>query len=234
MATHGKNEGAALAPLQYGVGIPAGAETIVHTMRTGAKIMTLQEQSNRGGTSSDDEQVVMAVLDCEKAFNTMYRGHIHGVLKQRESPLLPLFEWMYGSKSPLRFGDGSSPCDSETGVRQGDPLGSLLFALGLQPILVSVKEEVPTITIKAFIDDINIAGKLSDVIKAYRLIVPLLQEIGLKVNAKKTVLWNPSSTTTGFSEELGLTVAREGLKALGNPFGGKFGVVVDQEGADHS
>ena len=43
-------------------------------------------------------------------------------------------EWCYGRPSKLFF-DGAI-IKSEVGVQQGDPLGPLLFALALQPVLV--------------------------------------------------------------------------------------------------
>ena len=57
--------------------------------------------------------------------------------------------------------EGTPPVMSQRGVRQGDPSGSLLFALTQQPVLERVDaacEEAPHVS---YLDDMNIVGKLT-------------------------------------------------------------------------
>ena len=46
---------------------------------------------------------------------------------------------------------------SISGQQQGDTLGPLLFALGLQPAFVEVHKEFPGVIIRAYIDDIHLS-----------------------------------------------------------------------------
>jgi hypothetical protein len=56
------------------------------------------------------------------------------------------------------------------GARQGDPLGTMLYALVAQPILDEVADACPSVQIEAFADDAGFHGTdHAEVIRAYRL-----------------------------------------------------------------
>ena len=56
---------------------------------------------------------------------------------------------------------------STGGARQGDPLGTLLYALVAQPILEEVADAVPSVEIDAFADDAGFHGNdLPEVVRA--------------------------------------------------------------------
>ncbi len=56
-----------------------------------------------------------------------------------------------------------SVIQSASGVQQGDPLGSLLFALGLHPLLLNVGHRNPSVFISAYADNCIITGPLAAV-----------------------------------------------------------------------
>ena len=60
----------------------------------------------------------------------------------------------------VRSANGSlySGIFSAQGVRQGDPLSSLLFALTVQPVYEAVVRQHPTIKATAIHDDITLVG----------------------------------------------------------------------------
>ena len=70
----------------------------------------------------------------------------------------------------LVFGD--NVILSMLGFLQGDPLAVLLFALDLHPVIVRIKEEVPTLRTNAwFLDDGLLAGQRVEVREAVRIIL---------------------------------------------------------------
>jgi len=52
---------------------------------------------------------------------------------------------------------------SESGVQQGDPLGSLLLALGIHPLLIAVGSRHPSVFLSAYADNCTITGPLTKV-----------------------------------------------------------------------
>ena len=67
----------------------------------------------------------------------------------------------YGIPSPLYLFDREGLVESftsERGSRQGCVLGTLLFCLGLRPILEGASAGLSDLTISAYIDDIAVVG----------------------------------------------------------------------------
>ena len=69
------------------------------------------------------------------------------------------------------------------GVQQGDPLGPFMFALALQPALKKAAETGATVL--AYLDDVHICGKPSDVAQAVHVLWAETAKIGLKCNKDK-------------------------------------------------
>lgn len=85
-------------------------------------------------------------------------------------------------------GDDIIPCTA--GVQQGDPLGPLLFAMGLHPIVETIQRECPSLLMNAwYLDDGTIVGKTEDVYKAFTILREMSPEYGLELNLKKCELW---------------------------------------------
>ena len=103
----------------------------------------------------------------------------------------------YGIPSPLQlFGrdDLVATLTSQRGSRQGCNLGSLLFCLGLQPILEEASQGLHDLTVSAYIDDIAAVGPLEQVSVFFERLSNLAPSLGLALSLpKSSVLWPSNS-----------------------------------------
>ena len=115
--------------LQFCCGHANGATKLIQLLRT------VHDSASR----FDSDQVILS-LDIKNAFNTISREHLFSVLDTHHRRFEEFFSYIhshYGHHGDLRvFLRGETHViRSESGVHQGDPFGSTLFALGLHPIL---------------------------------------------------------------------------------------------------
>ena len=130
-----------LQPHQYAVGTPNGCEKIIHAM---SHSLTNQEQ----------RQCCMSV-DFSNAFNTVDRGmllrKLYSTIELEQAWRIGHFA--YSTPSLLLLGDKSqSHLTSSNGVRQGDPLSTLLFSLAIHDTYDSVAKSA-SVTLYGFVDD---------------------------------------------------------------------------------
>jgi hypothetical protein len=132
---------------QLAVGVRSGCEIACHVLQA----------------LLDLDNSVLLSIDIANAFNSIDRAHVLQALYEQEelSSLFKLADFAYSEPSPLIMRDSSGRVAdvimSERGVRQGDPLGLALFALGLlHPVEQAVTEEVTPI---AFADDVTFAAQ---------------------------------------------------------------------------
>ena len=210
--------GKMLAPLNLGVGIPGGAEIIVHAANLYARLLRARQA---GAISLDDDEDPYCLLatDFTNAFNTAQRREMADAILQRFPDLLPLFNWSYGHAADLRLGTGFRACSSATGVRQGDPLGPLFFCLGIQRTLEEMKTAHADVHFMFYLDDGTLFGRRSHLIKAFFDLKARCAKIGLILNTEKSVGWDPSIDEEVVSHG-GLNWRRDGIKILGGPIGG--------------
>ena len=104
-----------LAPRHLGYGVRNGAEAAVHAAR-------LYLHDTSPGTA-------LLKLDFSNAFNFIRRDKVLEAVLEHAPELHPFVHSVYSSPSSLFWGDKT--IQSAEGVQQGDPLGPLLFCLGI-------------------------------------------------------------------------------------------------------
>jgi hypothetical protein len=140
--------------------------------------------------------------------------------------LLPYLYTFYSRPSKLSTLDRDLILYMHTGVQQGDPLGSLLFCLGLnivlEPLLTSIPLDSSAIKILLFVDDIFILGTTASSTLAIAEIRKLLPDGNLTLGSQrgKNTFISPS-LSQDFSDIEAMGVQKVPcLDILGAPLGG--------------
>ncbi|XP_029656011.1 uncharacterized protein LOC115229886 [Octopus sinensis] len=169
-------------PVQLGVGVPNGCEAAVHSIRD---------------LTESFEEFIVVKLDVSNAFNSIRRDHLLECCRELVLFAYPLVHLLYACSSILMFND--IPISSSTGVQQGDPLGPVLFALGVNNIAHSVRSPINI----WYLDDATICGPPDVVFDDLRFIIPSLSAIGLSINDNKSevvnINLNPNTFTVATS-----------------------------------
>jgi hypothetical protein len=151
-----------LQPIQFGVCVKGGVEISAHLLQSLLK----DTITKRAGVC----------CDFRNAFNERNRAQILSCLFN-ESSLTELWRtahWCYADSSPLWVkganGDIIAKLESSNGVRQGDPLGSLLFALSMKHLYSGAMSAANSdlVTAVAVLDDITFVGEPSQTIYPVR------------------------------------------------------------------
>ena len=195
----------ALLPTQLGVGSPGGVEPMV-------ELLEMERDRVIGGEGP--RKVIC--LDMSNAFNSISRSVIAEATFRHAPSLYRMAKWAYGEPTPLVLGDGTIILSSE-GVRQGCPLGPLLFSLGLRGKLEQLGDLVGGVSdiISSYLDDIMVITHRSDMVAhivelfapGEGVVVPL---DGLVLNVLKTREIDTAS----------LIASEEGFGLLGSMVGG--------------
>ena len=166
-----------LEPHQLGVKTRGGCEAIIHAAQAILSDPSLHE----------NEKWVLQV-DFRNAFNTMDRGFMLSEVRKNLPGLSAFAEWCYGDHSILQFGE--TTIASASGPQQGDPLGCILFALGLHPLVKRIQAEVPTLNMHTwYLDDGTFIGRLLDIAKAFQIVKDFSPIMGLWVSMVKSTYW---------------------------------------------
>ena len=132
-----------LLPNQLGVGSKGGVEPIIR----------LVDRALVGSLPTRYQYLIS--LDCANAFNTIDRADIASSLRKHAPTLYRLAKWAYNNTSDLLVGDNI--IKSAQGVRQGDPLGPLLFSIAIRPLITRLSQQLgPDCLVVAYLDDIYI------------------------------------------------------------------------------
>jgi hypothetical protein len=104
-------------------------------------------------------------------------------------------------------------------VRQGDPLGPLLFALTLQGPLEEVAEMHPARPL-AYADDTFLQGAQGPTMQAYQALTALAAPLGLHAQQTKGAVYSEDNAAAAHTaRHLKVRHAREGLLAAGTQVG---------------
>ena len=88
------------------------------------------------------------------------------------------------------------------GSRQGCVLGTLLFCLGLQPILEEASRGLDDLTVSAYIDDLAVTGPLEQISLFFERLDALSPTLGLSISLpKSSLLWSSDSQVPGAVRE---------------------------------
>ena len=198
------NAGSGLAPLQVAVGIRGGSQVVGHALRAGM---------------SADPGCVTVQIDWQNAFNTLRRDRMLAAVEQRCPALLPMVAWAYSRHGRLLVQGSDEVVLSRSGVRQGDPLGPLLFALTLQGPL----EEVAGMGLArplAYADDTFLQGAPEPTQQALEALAVLAVPLGLLAQPSKSAVYSEdAAAAASFANLLGVRHAPDGLLAAGTPVG---------------
>ena len=104
--------------------------------------------------------------------------------------LAPWVEFCYSQPAQLYYGE--SILWSCQGVQQGDPLGPLLFALILHPLVLKIQQSCQLNLQAWYLDDGTIVGDTLMVTKALRIIREDGPSHGLILNVDKIKLFLPT------------------------------------------
>ena len=160
-----------------------------------------------------DQGLCLSTIDIQNAFNTIPRTVIVEAITAKCPRLLPLFHSIYGHASEIRHSNGQLLCYNHTGVRQGDPLSSLFFCLGIQASLQEIDNYCKSVSSEqgftvAYMDDITIAASASMIDDITREAKNILSRNGFSINEPKCQQLCAT-----------LTSSPAGLKILGVPIG---------------
>ncbi|GKC06001.1 putative reverse transcriptase domain-containing protein [Tanacetum coccineum] len=200
----GKEISKYLSDFQFRVGMSGGAKAILHSANR-----VLSEYHNDGS-------LAMLIVDFSNAFNLMDKLALLHEVKVK-CPFISLWvDSLYGQASRLYIGD--THIWSATGVQQGDPLGPLLFALILHPLLHKIKDSCKLLLHAWYLDDGTVIGDSEEVVRVLDIIKESGPGLGLELNIKKTEIFWPSCNGMKLREGLFPVDIRRpssGVKLLG-------------------
>jgi len=201
-------------PIQLAVGTASGAE--IAMQRTQAKI------------ESDPSGYITLHLDCINAFNSVDRAAMLALVyaDKRLRNAWNIFAFAYGKPSSLLIrhqGHIMGSINSAQGVKQGCVLGSLGFALVMQPVYEACLRDLPAVSASAIMDDFTITGPPEDIFEVYDRFVRLATPLGVLVNTAKTKIQQargvPSALTIQQAAARSLEIVKGNHKCLGGLVG---------------
>jgi hypothetical protein len=180
--------GAAMEPLQLGVGIPSGCQI-------GAK----------GVQCAFDARRAVEAFDLNSAFTKERRQDTFKGIHKRAPRMLPFYVWGYGRETPLLW-RGHRVGLVGSGVKQGDPAGPLFFAVSTFELFESIRnaaeklvaEQFPLmpsyVGVTAVCDDLKVTCDPQLALPVAEVVQRKMAEAGRRLNLSKCrILIHPDS-----------------------------------------
>nr|GEX39533.1 hypothetical protein [Tanacetum cinerariifolium] len=200
---------------QFGIGVPGGCEAVLHFVNR-----LIESKGNDVGLS-------MLLVDFNNSFNLVDKSVLLEETRVRCPSISPWVEFCYARPAMLYYDD--SVLWSCQWVQQGDPLGPLLFALALHPLVQTINQSCE-LTLQAwYLDDGTIVGDTLMVAKALDIIKIDGPARGLFLNVDKTELFWPVEDPRSRDEgvfPINISRPLTGVKLLGGS------VNLDEEAQD--
>nr|XP_031857099.1 uncharacterized protein CI109_007545 [Kwoniella shandongensis]KAA5524170.1 hypothetical protein CI109_007545 [Kwoniella shandongensis] len=146
-----------LSANQFGVGSKGGVETAIHAVQ---KTIDRHPAFKRFR--------FLTSLDASNAFNALYRHLLAAAIRKHAPSFLKAVTWSYGTPSQLLVHSNSTTVEIESseGVKQGDPLGPLLFSLAIKDAVGELQALLgEKYLVLAYLDDIFILGEDEDALQ---------------------------------------------------------------------
>lgn len=147
---------AKLQPHQLGFGTTMGCEAAIHATRLFA-------------TTGEQDSVIVK-LDVRNTFNSIERDSILREAQANIPSLYPFLLQFFSSPTKLFYLD--SPISSQVGAQQGDPLGPLIFSLGIHKIISTLESPLNV----WYLDDGIIGGSPDFVARDIQRLFPALRD----------------------------------------------------------
>ena len=139
---------------------------------------------------ASEEPWVCLQVDMRNAFNTVDRSAMLAQCAKKVPAAYDWLSWCYEQHCPL-FCQGKLLLSSRTGVHQGDAMGPLGFALGLDAALDKCQEFQVGLWCAWYLEDGTVVGSVTAVAAYLQALSPALSAIGLQLNLVKTVARRP-------------------------------------------
>ena len=193
-----------LLPTQLGVGVPGGAEFLIHRARDWVRFPMPGEG--------------LLQLDFRNAFNCMDRTSMLAAIAQFCPQLLPYAIACYGCPASLYYTGGVIP--SESGVHQGDPVGPLFFS-ALTHELTQLCCGPGILWSHWYLDDAYICGSAEVLHGIFALVHGRADGLGFVLNTGKCMFLHVGNPSVDLLQGIPRVPASTGcLKVLGSPVGG--------------
>lgn len=181
-----------LEPHQYGAGKPDGCTQIVQSIQHLLKDKTPQAPTANDQSNSTARPMACLSIDISNAFNAIDRATVLRTVysDHRLSQCWRTLAFGYGRPSLLLMQcdntvpDSEAFLESQTGVRQGDPLAALVFSLAMHTVYDTLAKVVSA-GCYAFVDDGHFVGTIDECWKVWEMLPSLLRPLGLSVNPAK-------------------------------------------------